>query len=239
MTTTLLGPSIGFTSQHSSSKRGTAMSHNCLCHSPKPIISTPYYVRFRCVHQYQQHQHRQMLRRRGKSIFLQFKFSLQKRHCSQCPKSIFPPPSIWIQPLNLDHGQLQRSPQRDHSHDTITSPTEDLESFAQASRKNQVVASPDLRDHRALIRRYSIASNMSLLLEAVIDNARLGHYVRKLEAFAPVSGCNMDRMSPEDLEKFSDAAAESEVIERCRSDYHSRIGFQLARSHDYLGPRAT
>ena len=234
--TTLLGPLIGFTSQYSSSKCDTATSHTCSCHSPKPVI---YYICIRCLYQHQLHQHRQMLRHQKNPILLEFTCSLQKCYYSQGPKTIIPPSFIWIQPLNLDHCQLQRSPQRDHCHDTITGPTERSRELALASCKNQVVASPDLRDHRALIRKHSIANTMSLLLEAVIDNARLGHYIRKFEVFAPVRSWNMDQMSPEDLEKISDVAAESEIIERCRSDHHLRIGFQLACSHDYLGPRVT
>ncbi|KAL9628400.1 MAG: hypothetical protein Q9164_007291, partial [Protoblastenia rupestris] len=62
----------------------------------------------------------------------------------------------------------------------------DLENFAQIGKKIQRVARPILHEHRERIRTYSVFQNRSrpaataILLQSVLNDARIGHYVRQM-----------------------------------------------------------
>lgn len=64
---------------------------------------------------------------------------------------------------------------------------EDLENFAQTSKHIRSLSTAALKNHRRLIRRFSIISGPSIsknvepVLKAVLANPRIGHYVKKIQ----------------------------------------------------------
>ena len=101
---------------------------------------------------------------------------------------------------------------------------EDFENLAQVSRNVYSLASPFLKQHRALIRKYHTLSNdagpsaVATLLRTVIADPRIGSYVREVELdeeleFSDESD-EEDLYTEEELETFTKAALDSKCLKR-------------------------
>ena len=87
---------------------------------------------------------------------------------------------------------------------------EDLENFAFASKRIQLISAVALETHRQLIRKYTLISGPSTsaavepVLMAVLANHRIGHYVKRIELGRASSGRSEDLEGREEENEFHD-----------------------------------
>ena len=93
---------------------------------------------------------------------------------------------------------------------------EDLENFAQISKRIQEVARPLLADHRALIRKYRRFENIlngkkaiTLLLQDFLTNPHIGHYVRQARVNSDRSLYYPELYTESEIKSLCKVAAES------------------------------
>ena len=97
---------------------------------------------------------------------------------------------------------------------------EDLENFAQISKRVQEVAKPLLKDHRALIRKYRYFESWSnggkataLLLREIFTTPYIGHYVREANVDFDRASFRPNIYTESEMERFSEMIVENMALE--------------------------